>query len=208
MALNKAVRENIIPRNPAGAVKSISVPDADKVYLAPDELQRLADTPLKGELGGEVRKAFLFSCFTGLRVSDLKSLSWGDIELNPLQLIKRQKKTGNKVYVPLHETAWKLINDGTIHSHTDLVFPRFGGIKDAVNNYLSRWAEKAGIEKKIGWHTGRHTAAVLLLEGGAEIYTVSKLLGHTDLKTTLVYAKATDKMKRQAVNGLPEINIK
>jgi site-specific recombinase XerD len=124
-----------------------------------------------------------------------------------LQLVKRQKKTKNKVFVPLNETAWRLINDGAIHSHTDLIFPRFGGVKDALNNYLSRWAARAGLEKKIGWHTGRHTFAVLSLENGAEIYTVSKLLGHTNLKTTQVYAKATDKMKREAVNALPGIEV-
>ncbi|MDR1239353.1 MAG: tyrosine-type recombinase/integrase [Treponema sp.] len=208
IALAKAAHENIIPRNPAEAVRAIPVPEADKVFLNPEEIQWLADTPLNGELGREIRKAFLLACFTGLRVSDLKSLTWGDIEYNPLQLIKRQKKTQNKVFVPLHETAWRLINDGTIHSHTDLIFPRFGGVKDPLNNYLYRWAAKAGLEKKIGWHTGRHTFAVLSLENGAEIYTVSKLLGHTNLKTTQVYAKATDKMKREAVNALPKIEIK
>jgi integrase len=207
IALNKAVHENIIPRNPAAAVKAIPVPESDKVFLNPQEIQRLANTPLNGALGGEVRRAFLFACFTGLRVSDIKGLTWGDIEYNPLQLIKRQKKTQNKVFIPLHKIAWHLIHEGTIHHHTDLIFPRFGGVKDPVNNYLWRWAKKAELEKRIGWHTARHTFAVLSLEGGAEIYTVSKLLGHTNLKTTQVYAKATDKMKREAVNGLPEIEL-
>jgi integrase len=207
MALNKAVHENIIPRNPAATVKAIPVPEPDKVFLNPEEIQQLANTPVNGELGGEVRRAFLFACFTGLRVSDIKGLTWGDIEHNPLQLIKRQKKTQNKVFIPLNKIAWQLINDETIHNHSDLIFPHFGSVKDPVNNYLSRWAKKAQLAKKIGWHTARHTFAVLSLEGGAEIYTVSKLLGHTSLKTTQVYAKATDKMKREAVNGLPEIEI-
>ncbi|MDR1987039.1 MAG: tyrosine-type recombinase/integrase, partial [Treponema sp.] len=188
MALNKAVRENIIPRNPAAAVKAIPVPESNKVFLNPDEVQRLANTPLNGVLGGEIRKAFLFACFTGLRISDIKGLTWGDIEHTPLQLIKRQKKTKNKVFVPLHKTAWQLISDGTIHNHTELVFPGLGRLKDTAYAYLSRWAKKGGIEKKVGWHTARHTFAVLSLEGGADIYTVSKLLGHTNLSTTQVYA--------------------
>jgi integrase len=208
MAMNRAVRENIITRNPAAAVKAIPMPESDKVFLNSGEIQRLADTPLGGHLGAEVKRAFLFACFTGLRISDIKTLAWGDIEHNPLQIIKRQKKTNRKVFVPLHETAWKLINDGTIHSHRDLVFPRLGAIKDRVNIYLVRWAEHAGIEKRIGWHTARHTFGTLSLESGADIYTVSKLLGHTDLKTTAIYARATDRKKREAVNGLPAIEIK
>jgi integrase len=208
MALRKAAREGIIPRNPAAAVKSISIPETDKVFLNSGEIQRLANTPMGGGLGADVRRAFLFGCFSGLRVSDLKSLAWGNIEHNPLQIVKRQKKTGNKVFIPLHETAWQIMNDGVIHAHTEPVFPRLGSIKNPVNDYLTRWAAKAGLDKKIGWHTARHTFAVLSLESGAEIFTVSKLLGHTNLKTTQVYAKATDKMKREAVNGLPKIEIK
>jgi integrase len=207
MALRKAVRDGIISRSPADVIKSISVPETDKVFLNGDEIQRLASTPIGGELGADVRRAFLFSCFSGLRISDLKSLTRGDIEHNPPQIIKRQKKTGNKVFIPLNTTAWRIVSDGSIHSHTELVFPRLGSIKSSVNDYLTRWAAKAGLEKKIGWHTARHTFAVLSLESGDEIYTVSKLLGHTNLKTTQVYAKATDKMKREAVNGLPEIKI-
>jgi integrase len=207
MALKKAVHESIIPRNPTATVKSIAVPESDKVFLNSEEIQRLANTPIGGELGAEVRRAFLFACFVGLRISDIKSLAWGDIEHNPLQIAKRQKKTGRKVFIPLHESAWHIINDGTIHSHTDLVFPLLGSIKSPVNSYLVRWAEKANLDKHLGWHTARHTFAVLSLENGAEIYTVSKLLGHTNLKTTQVYAKATDKMKREAVNALPAIDI-
>jgi site-specific recombinase XerD len=207
MALKKAVHESIIPRNPSEAVKSISVPETDKVFLNSEEIQKLANTPIGGELGADVRRAFLFACFVGLRVSDIKSLTWGEIEHNPLQIVKRQKKTERKVFIPLHETAWQIVNDGTIHAHTDLIFPRLGSIKSSVNDYLTRWADKAGIEKQIGWHTARHTFAVLSLEGGAEIYTVSKLLGHTNLKTTQVYAKATDKMNREVVNALPAIDI-
>jgi site-specific recombinase XerD len=99
------------------------------------------------------------------------------------------------------------VNDGTIHAHTESVFPRLGSIKSPVNDYLTRWAAKAGLDKQIGWHTARHTFAVLSLESGAEIYTVSKPLGHTDVKTTQIYANATDKMKREAVNALPVIDI-
>jgi len=154
-----------------------------------------------------VKQAFLFACFTGLRISDLKSIAWGDIAREPLQINKQQEKTGRKVLVPLHKVAWEIINDGAIHNHKALIFPALTKSKTNTNQYLKDWAKKAGIEKTIGWHTARHTFAVLSLEAGAEIFTVSKLLGHTNLRTTQIYAKATDKMKREAVNALPVIEI-
>jgi integrase len=149
----------------------------------------------------------LFGCYTGLRISDLRTLAWGDIQRDPLQINKRQEKTERKAFVPLHAVAWGIIDDKRLHGYKDPVFPALTKSKTNTNEYLKRWAKKAGIEKNIGWHTARHTFAVLSLESGAEIYTVSKLLGHTDVKTTQVYANATDKMKREAVNALPVIDI-
>lgn len=205
--LHRAVRDSIIPRNPAAAVKSIPVPESEKIYLNPDEIQRLANTSIGGKLGAEVRRGFLFCCFTGLRVSDIKTLTWGDIERDPLQIKKRQEKTGRFVFIPLNTNAWDLINDGAIHKHSELVFPLIGTTGTSTNQYLGFWTRDAGIEKKIGWHTARHTFATLTLENGADFFTVSKLLGHTKTATTAVYTKATDKLKREAVNALPEINI-
>jgi integrase len=206
--LRKATRDRIIPRNPADGIKAIPVPESDKVFLTPGEIQQLANTDMGGVLGAEIKRAFLFGCFTGLRVSDLKSLTWGDIIRDPLQIAKRQEKTDRKVFIPLHVTAWGIIDDGTIHNHKALIFPELTKTRTNTNQYLTAWAERAGLDKKIGWHTTRHTFAVLSLEFGAEIYTVSKLLGHTNLKTTTIYARATDKMKREAVNALPKIEIK
>jgi integrase len=136
------------------------------------------------------------------------TITWGDIEHNPLQIVKRQKKTKVKVFIPLSSMAWSIINDGTIHKYSELIFPMLTMIKRTLRfERLQKWVASTGLQKHIGWHTARHTFAVLSLESGAEIYTVSKLLGHRDIKTTQVYAKATDKMKREAVNALPVINI-
>jgi integrase len=206
-ALRKAARDRLIPRNPAEGVRAITIPEADKAYLTVNEIQMLADTLLGGKLGETVKRAFLFACFTGIRISDLKSLEWGDINIESKQISKRQEKTERRVFIPLHSVAWGIINDGAIHNYKELVFPRLTQSKTDTNQYIVAWARKAGIEKNIGWHTARHTFAVLSLESGAEIYTVSKLLGHTNLKNTQVYAKATDKMKREAVNALPFIDI-
>jgi site-specific recombinase XerD len=65
--------------------------------------------------------------------------------------------------------------------------------------------QRAKIKKKVGWHTARRSFATLALENGADLYTVAKLLGHTNLKAVAKYAKVTDRLRREAVGGLPEL---
>jgi integrase len=207
MALRKAVNDNILIKNPAASVKGLQEPETDHIFLNIEEVQKLADAEIPGKLGEEIRRAFIFVCYTGLRISDIKSLKWGDIELNPLQIIKRQKKTQRTVYVPLKETSWGIINDGKDYNPSDKVFPLLANTKSQTNQYLIKWAEKAGIKKPVGWHTARRTFATWELEHGADIYTVAKLLGQKNIKQVAKYAQATDKLRREAVAALPEIRI-
>jgi site-specific recombinase XerD len=203
--LNKAVQDNIILKNPGREVEIIKKEESERVFLNIEEMQKLANIEARTDLEKDVKRAFIFACYTGLRVSDLITITWGNIELIPPQIVKSQKKTGVRVYIPLHKTARTIIDDNVPHEHSDLIFPWLDIIKNNRNLYLTKWADRANIGKSIGWHTARHTFAVKSLESGADIYTVSKLLGHTDITATQVYAKATDKMKREAVNALPEI---
>jgi integrase len=205
--LKRATRDRMIPRNPAEAVKGMNVPETVKVHLSVEEIQRLASTALGGALGAEVKKAFLFGCFTGLRISDLKSLAWGEIQRDPPQITKRQEKTGRIVGIPLKESAWRIIDDKALHKRGEKVFPLLTASETNTNQYLVAWAKRAGVDKQIGWHTARHTFAVLALEGGADFFTVSKLMGHTKPQITAVYAKATDRLKRQAISGLPDVSL-
>ena len=207
--LNKAVRDRIIPRNPSERVRGLRTPESVKVHLTSEELTKLSTTSIGGVLGAEVKRAFLFCTMTGLRVSDVRTLVWAEIDgdSQEKQIIKRQVKTGRVVSIPLHSAAWELINDKALHKRQELVFPRLSASKTNTNEYLKSWALKAGIEKVIGWHTARHTFAVLALENGADFYTVSKLMGHSKPMMTATYAKATDTMKRKAVNGLPDISF-
>jgi integrase len=207
MALRKAVNDNILIKNPASGVKGLPEPETDLIFLNIEEMQRLANTEISGELGAEIKKAFIFACYTGLRISDIKSLKWGDIERDPLQIIKRQKKTHRAVYVPLKDTAWNIIDDSIGHDPQDKVFTLLANTKSQTNQYLLKWAEKAGIKKPVGWHTARRTFATLGLEHGADIYTVANLLGHKNIKQVAKYAQATDKLRREAVNALPEIGL-
>ncbi len=202
--LHTAVRDRLIPRNPADAVKGMKTPEPHKVFLTADELGRLAAAPIGGKLGAEVKRAFLFGAFTGLRVSDLRGLKWADIDREKKAIARRQEKTGRIVNIPLHPSAWELLDTGQLHNRIEAVFPLLT-TKANTNGYINKWAVAAGIDKPIGWHTARHTFAVLTLEGGADFYTVSKLMGHSKPGTTAVYAKATDGMLKKAIDGLPTL---
>jgi integrase len=207
MALRKAVNDNILIKNPAAGVKGLPEPETDLVFLNIGEVQKLASTEMTGRLGAEIKKAFIFACYTGLRISDIKSLKWGDIERDPVQIIKRQKKTRRAVYVPLKDTAWGIIDDAEDHNPDDKVFTLLANTSSQTNQYLLKWAEKAGIKKPVGWHTGRRTFATMALENGADIYTVAKLLGHKNIKQVAKYAQATDKLRRSAIDALPGIRL-
>jgi integrase len=203
-----AERDMIILKNPVKSLKGITVPETIKEYLTYDDMEKLSQKSLDGILGAEIRRAFFFSCFTGLRISDIKSLTWGDINRDSPQIRKVQKKTGRIVTIPLNPVAWALIDPGdTISRYDSLVFPVLGTKRIDTNRVLVSWAEAAGIAKRIGWHTGRRTFATLTIESGADISTVSRLLGHSGIRVTGVYAQSTDKAKREAVNALPAIEI-
>jgi integrase len=210
MVLRRAVSDSILIGNPAKDVKGITAPETIQVYLVPDEIVLLADTTIGGELGGEVKRAFLFSCLTGLRISDLKSLSWEEINRGkPWQILKRQVKTKKVVSIPLTDAAIRLICDPTSDAQPSAgyVFPKLSESLTNTNQYLKSWAKDAGIAKSIGWHTARRTFGTLALEGGGDFATVSRLLGHSKLATTLIYAKSTDQEKREVVDTLPDIKI-
>lgn len=203
-AFRKAAAEGTISRDPSATVAMAKAVDPDMVFLSADEVKKLADTVPEKSYEREVRRAFLFSCFTGLRISDIETLTWGMIEANPPQIIKRQKKTKNPVYIPLNKSAWNLISDGGEHLPKNTVFA-FEKERALSYRTLKKWAADAGVTKNIGWHTARRTFATLTLERGADAVTVARLLGHTGLGQVMKYAKATDEMRRRAVEALPEL---
>ena len=205
--LKRAVRDRLIPRNPADAVKGIRVPESHHDYLTASEIDLMVPIQVGGELGKEVKRAFLLAIMTGLRKADISSLTWGEIERETLVVHKRQKKTGRVVSIPLSDSAWALINDNALHKRDEPVFKRLFTSKTNTIPYLKKWAERAGIEKNVTWHTARRTFATLGAEATGDFYAVSKLLGHSKPTTTAVYAAATEGMRRRVVEGLPAINL-
>ena len=201
--LRQAYEEGIIRKNPMQGILGFSSQEGTRQYLSLDEVKAMAATECDYP---EIKRAFLFSCLTGLRRSDIVKLTWGEVtELNGrTRLIFRQKKTGGQEYLDITPQAAELIGERGKAKSTD---PVFGDIRypDETNNALRIWALRAGIDKNVTFHVGRHTFAVLMLTLGTDIYTVSKLLGHRELKTTQIYAKIVDAKKQEAVDNIPQI---
>lgn len=203
--LNHAVKNDVIPSNPADKVSNdvkrlLTPEDSTKEYLTAEELQTLSQTRCGNE---NLKRAFLFACFCGLRLSDIITLQWEDIttEGETMFIKKLMVKTRRNVIVPLSERAKELLppKQGT-HVFT---LPKHKN----VESVLKTWAKRAGIKKHITFHVSRHTFATMLLTQGADLYTTSKLLGHTDISVTQVYAKIVDKKKEDAINLLNNIKF-
>ena len=201
--LNRAFRADLIALNPVSKLDPSlkpKKPEAEREYLTLEEIKSMMDAECKN---GIVRRAFLFACFTGLRISDIETLTWGQVKKTKdgYQVEERQVKTKEIVVIPLSQNAISQL-------------PKRGRPEEAVWNLPSRWytntiikdwVKAAGIEKNISFHCSRHTFATLSLTYGADIYTVKELMGHKDIASTQVYAKVVSEKKVDAVNLIPTI---
>ncbi|MEM6515044.1 MAG: site-specific integrase [Bacteroidota bacterium] len=198
-ALKQAVKDGIIPTNPSEGVEAFKQGDPEREFLTLEELQ--AAVEVECEIP-QLKTAFIFSCLTGLRWSDIQKLVWSEVQHsneNGYYIRFRQKKTKGAETLPISDQAFGLLGDR--QENEERVFK---GLKYSAwhNLKLQQWMMKAGISKTITFHCARHTYATLQLTAGTDIYTVSKLLGHKELKTTQVYAKIIDEKKKEAANKI------
>lgn len=206
LVMRRAVVDGIIMVNPCDKVKGIPDCEVEKDTLTAAELSMLFNTECKGKRGDVVKRAFLFACNTGLRYSDIVSLTWGDIENKDGEwtLHKRQVKTKKAVDSVLNDTAITLITSGAEkHTPSDFVFSELQDASRTATNFVIKdWVKAAGITKTVSWHTARRTFATLLLEAGADVFTTQRLMGHSKIQMTSVYAKSSSEVKARAVKAL------
>jgi len=189
--LKEAFKKGLLSNNLGEIIDSISPKDTHREFLFLNELQQLANTPCISEV---VKKASLFSALTGLRFSDINSLDWSELRgsKGDYYIQFSTDKTESAVFLPISDQAYAFLGEkaeGKV----------FKGLKYyLVDTILPDWLLKAGINKHITFHCFRHTFATLRLLLGTDIVTVSKLLGHRDIKTTMIYVKIVDKLKRDA----------
>ena len=209
VALNKAERDGIILKNPGKDIDRKLKPHSEqktRCYLTLEEIQRIIETEYKPD--NDIKPAFLFCCFSGLRYSDVSKLTWKEITVSQdgyAQIETTMQKTGKSITIPLSDNALKWLPEREGSLPESRIFYK---LPDQVNNAdvrLRTLIKKAGISKHVTFHVARHRFATLTLTYGADLYTVSKLLGHANIRTTQVYAKIVDESKRKAVNLIPKL---
>ena len=208
--INYAVEHDVIEKSPC---KGITTPQRDDILdkdiLSRDELIKLFATHYQGE-NPEIRRAFAMTCFSGIRHCDIIKLTYSEVDYANKMLKFRQSKTqkhssSSGVTTPLNDTLLNIIGEKAKDAEDDYIFhlPSMTMCQKA----LRHWTKKAGIDKHITWHCGRHSFGTQLLNEGANIKVVSTLLGHSSLRFTEKYVRAVDEEKKKAINSLPSIEL-
>lgn len=187
------------------AVKALKVKPKKVDYLTKEEVEKMINIDYKHK---DLKLAFIFSLYTGLRISDVKKLHWKEVDLEHYKIEVTTQKTKSETVIPITKNlmlnVFSHLKKPVLLDENSFVFPKMH--KMACSNviyHLQKWGELAGIKKHIHFHICRHTLAVNLIENGADIYTVSKILTHTNISTTTkYYADVTDKKKVEALNLL------
>jgi integrase len=197
--LKQAYKDGYLASDLNGKVPHVKQAETQRNFLTLEELNSLVKTECNNPL---MKRAALFSALTGLRFSDIQKLVWGELEYiegNGYFIQFKQQKTKGVEMMPISEQAYSFM--GEQKEPTEKVFE---GLTYSAyeNKHLYQWIGAAGITKDITFHCFRHTFATLQLSKGTDIYTVSKMLGHRELKTTQIYAKIIDQTKREAADKI------
>lgn len=213
--LHTAYRDRKNQENPNGFLDRIDTIPTNKEHLSQPELIQLANTPCQYP---DLKKAFLFSVLTGIRKSDLITLTWNKLQPygdGGIFVTVRMQKTKQLIKNPISEEALELIgfyDEDDERQPTDRVFP---DLKEKMFQApLKKWIDASGTTKHITFHSGRHTFGSLQADAGTSIYAMQKMLGHKNVETTQVYADMSDETKKASVNcitlkpkGTPQLKI-
>lgn len=192
-----ALRKKYISSNPFD-VEKIKRVRPNQVWLTEEELKRMIDAYSRGLFQSNlhaVLQYFLFSCFTGMRLSDVKAFEMEQVKgefiiVNPA----KTKRTSNEIVsIPITKPVRMLLTDAARHRVRGRVFECYAD--QVTNRMLKRIADYLNISKPISFHSARHTFASIFLERTDDLATLQKLLGHSDIKQTMVYVHMTERKK-------------
>ena len=181
-----------------------------KDVLSLEEIQALINCHYENE-NPNVRRAFIFCLYSGLRFCDVKDLTYKNIDYSNKLLKFEQTKTkghsaNSGVIIPLNNGLLSIVGEPPANGNKDELIFNLPSYESCCKS-VKRWVKRAGIDKHISWHCARHSFAVNILNNGANIKTVASLLGHSGLKHTEKYTRAVDKLKEEAINSLPELKL-
>lgn len=196
--LHRAFIDEYLTVDIAAKVKGIPELKVKRETLTLEEAELLAQTPCENEV---LKRAFFFAILTGIRLCDIHELTWGEIQKTSTgwRVDFTQRKTHVVDYLPINEQAYSLC--GEPGEHDQQIFAGLTG-SSWISRPLKKCIAASGIKKHITFHCSRHTFATLQLENGTDIFVVKGMLGHTNVKTTQIYAHIVDKSKRNAAEVL------
>lgn len=193
MVIIKAQRDGISFPDPYLSYK-MTQEKVDRGYLSEDEVIAIATKEISIPRLDQVRDVFIFACYTGLAYSDLAQLRAENIKKmfdGKLWIVTHRQKTKTNVNVPLLPMAEKILRKYEGKYLDGELLPILSNQK--TNAYLKEIADICGIEKNLTFHLARHTFATTMTLGkGVPIESVSKMLGHTNIQTTQIYARITN----------------
>jgi len=196
---NKAYEEEYLRKKVTSKV-DIKKPEniLRKQVLTIDDLKKLMGTACTHS---EVRRAFIFACFTGLGEKEIKALKWKDVLDN--RLTSQRAKNDRQVTSHLSETAIAVLGEHGPPNQKIFKLPS----DVTITKHLRRWIENAGIQKHITFYCGRHTFAVLNVESGTNLKVISDLMGHSSTKHTIKYLNYLNAEKDKATANLPVLDV-
>ena len=202
---NRCVQKGTISSNPAKGIKLIQFDEVTKQILSIREIQKLALTSCTNN---EVKRAFLFSCYCGMRWCDINRLTFQHIDFQAKRITIVQQKVQSHshkaiLHLNLSTTAIRLLQLGTTHSKYVFQLPSYS----YSLSILRQWVSKAGIRKHISFHCARHSFITHIMAKGANIKTAAALAGHSTTRHTEKYVHIIDELKQKAVDSLPDIDI-
>lgn len=206
--INLAIKLEWMYKNPFSQFQ-LKYDKYDRAYLNERELKLLETTEFTSERLQKIKDCFVFSCYTGLSYIDVKELTENNIVKgldNTNWIYTKREKTDEPVKVPILPKAWTILEKYKAKEELDVktnLLPISSNQK--TNAYLKEIIKDCGIHKNISFHVARHTfATTVMLSNGVPIETVSKLLGHTKLSTTQIYARVVETKISEDINNLLE----